>query len=367
MVFDYDNRVAEYSDETRFSVPEETRDMLSLWYYFRDIGLGVGRRVADVEPRGQEELRGHGERERWGDRAHPGRRFRLPGCRHEFFGTRGEREDIPVERRAESAGDYSNPDAARLSFGEPCVGRGRSGRNESKNAECRLQNAECRFEERMKAYAVILAGGRGERFWPMSRGNFPKQFLSLFGPESLVQMTSRRVAGVCHLSDQRFVIDRALGTALAKQLKLTKRNFVYEPFGRNTAPAIALAAAYIAREDPDSVMAVLPADHLIEDLHAFQSALRFAAEVAGMGYLVTFGIKPERPDTGYGYIEVGALLTKSGAGKAFGVRRFREKPDVKLARRFLKQGNFWWNSGMFVWRTDVFLKAVERCMPEFFP
>lgn len=218
----------------------------------------------------------------------------------------------------------------------------------------------------MKTYAVILAGGRGERFWPMSRGNFPKQFLSLFGPESLVQMTSRRVAGVCHLSDQRFVIDRALGTALAKQLKLTKRNFVYEPFGRNTAPAIALAAAYIAREDPDSVMAVLPADHLIEDLHAFQSALRFAAEVAGMGYLVTFGIKPERPDTGYGYIEVGDKLVSLGRQKAYRVECFREKPDVKLARRFLKQGNFWWNSGMFVWQTKTFLAAVEKCMPDFY-
>jgi mannose-1-phosphate guanylyltransferase len=218
----------------------------------------------------------------------------------------------------------------------------------------------------MKTYAVILAGGRGERFWPMSRGNFPKQFLSLFGPESLVQMTSRRVAGVCPLPDQRFVIDRALGKVLAKQLKLGKRNFVYEPFGRNTAPAIALAAAYVAREDPDSVMAVLPADHLIEDLRAFQSALRFAAEVAGMGYLVTFGIKPERPDTGYGYIEVGDKLVSLGRQKAYRVECFREKPDVKLARRFLKQGNFWWNSGMFVWQTKTFLAAVEKCMPDFY-
>jgi len=218
----------------------------------------------------------------------------------------------------------------------------------------------------MKAYAVILAGGRGERFWPMSRRGFPKQFLNLFGRESLVQMTSRRVAPVCPLPFQRFVIDRPQGKVLARQLKLTKQNFVFEPFGRNTAPAIALAAAYVARRDPESVMAVLPADHLIEDAKSFQSALRFAIGVADRGRLVTFGIRPERPDTNYGYIEVGPLLARSGVKKAFGVRRFREKPDAKQARQFLKQGNFWWNSGMFVWRTDVFLNAVERCMPEFF-
>lgn len=218
----------------------------------------------------------------------------------------------------------------------------------------------------MKLFAVILAGGRGERFWPLSRRDFPKQFLGLFGPESLVQMTSRRVVPVCPLPDQRFVIDRALGKVLARQLKLGKRNFVYEPFGRNTAPAIALAAAYVAREDPDSVMAVLPADHLIEDARAFQAALRFAAEVAGMGYLVTFGIKPERPDTGYGYVEVGDSLVKLGKQRAFQVRCFQEKPDAKTARRFLRQGNFWWNSGMFVWQTGAFLAAVERCMPDFF-
>jgi mannose-1-phosphate guanylyltransferase/mannose-6-phosphate isomerase len=218
----------------------------------------------------------------------------------------------------------------------------------------------------MKTYAVILAGGRGERFWPISRRDFPKQFLNLFGPESLVQMTSRRVAGVCPLPDQRFVVDPVLGKVLARQLKLTKRNFVYEPFGRNTAPAIALAAAYVAREDPDSVMAVLPADHLIEDVRAFQSALRFAAEVAGMGYLVTFGVKPERPDTGYGYIEVGDKLVNLGRQKAFRVKRFREKPDARTARRFVRQGNFWWNSGMFVWQTRTFLAAVEACMPDFY-
>jgi mannose-1-phosphate guanylyltransferase len=218
----------------------------------------------------------------------------------------------------------------------------------------------------MKTYAVILAGGRGERFWPMSRCNFPKQFLNLFGPESLVQMTSRRVAGVCPLPDQRFVIDPVLGKVLAKQLTLEKRSFVYEPFGRNTAPAIALAAAYVEREDADSVMAVLPADHLIEDVAGFQSSLRFAARVAEMGFLVTFGIKPERPDTGYGYIEVGDKLVSLERQKAFRVRRFREKPDAKTARRFMRQGNFWWNSGMFVWQTRAFLDAVEKCMPEFY-
>jgi mannose-1-phosphate guanylyltransferase/mannose-6-phosphate isomerase len=217
----------------------------------------------------------------------------------------------------------------------------------------------------MKVFAVILAGGRGERFWPMSRRSFPKQFLSLFGRESLVQMTSRRVAPVCPLKDQRFVIDPGLSRALGRQLKLHKRNFVLEPFGRNTAPAIALAAAYIAREEPDSVMAVLPADHLIEDTRGFQNSLRFAVKVAQQGFLVTFGITPQRPDTNYGYIEVGTPLAKSGKAQAFRVTCFREKPDRRLAERFVKQGNFWWNSGMFVWQTGLFLDAVRRFMPDF--
>lgn len=214
----------------------------------------------------------------------------------------------------------------------------------------------------MRTYAVILAGGRGERFWPKSRRNFPKQFLRLFGNESLIQMTARRIAPVCPPEVQRFVIDPMLSKVLSRQLRLKPRSLICEPYGRNTAPAIALAAAYIGREDPDSTMVVLPADHLIEDVGKFQQSVRLAVKLAQKDYLVTFGIPPTRPDTGYGYIEIGKRI----AARAFEVERFREKPKPAQARSFVKQGRFWWNSGMFVWRTDVFLAAVELFMPEFY-
>ena len=218
----------------------------------------------------------------------------------------------------------------------------------------------------MKTYAVILAGGRGERFWPQSRRNYPKQFLQLFGEHSLLQMTSRRIEPVCSLAFQRFVVDRNLGALLARQLPLKARNFVYEPYGRNTAPAIALAAAYIAREGLDSTMIVLPADHLIKDEESFRDTVRFAVDVAQSEYLVTFGIKPARPDTNYGYIESGGSLLRKHRQEALEVKRFREKPSVRLAGSFLNRGNFLWNSGMFVWRTDAFLLAVQQFMPEFY-
>jgi mannose-1-phosphate guanylyltransferase len=217
----------------------------------------------------------------------------------------------------------------------------------------------------MKTYAVILAGGRGERFWPASRRSFPKQFLRLFGRESLIQMTARRIEPICPRPNQRFVVDSNLGPVLRRQLRLAPRSFVFEPSGRNTAPAIALAAAYVAREEPDSTLVVLPADHRIEDVRRFQDAVRFAVGLAQQGYLVTFGIPPDRPDTNYGYIEIGEPLGSRRGRQAFAVRRFREKPDLRQAKGFLRRGGFWWNSGMFVWRTDAFLHAVELFMPDF--
>jgi mannose-1-phosphate guanylyltransferase len=217
----------------------------------------------------------------------------------------------------------------------------------------------------MKTYAVILAGGKGERFWPQSRRNNPKQFLRLFGRQSLIQLTSRRIAPVCPLARQRFVIDRKLGRLLAGQLPLQPRNFVYEPYGRNTAPALALAAARVGKEEPDSTLVVLPADHLIEQEDEFRDSVRFAVRVAQSGHLVTFGIRPSRPDTSYGYVEAGKRLLDCHGHEAFVVRRFREKPNPARARAFLKQGNFWWNSGMFVWRADAFLRVVQQLMPEF--
>jgi mannose-1-phosphate guanylyltransferase len=228
----------------------------------------------------------------------------------------------------------------------------------------------------MKTYAVILAGGKGERFWPQSRRNMPKQFLKLFGDESLIELTSRRIAPICPIEHQRFVIDYNLGRILGREMKLPSRNFVYEPYGRNTAPALALAAAYIAKEEPDSTLVVLPADHLIENVRAFQQSVRFAVAVAQEDFLVTFGIPPTRPDTSYGYIETGELLLRKGDYQSFAAKRFREKPDLAQAKQFLRANGarrapqaaprFLWNSGMFVWRSDAFLHAVELFMPDFY-
>lgn len=220
----------------------------------------------------------------------------------------------------------------------------------------------------MKIYAVILAGGKGERFWPLSRRSMPKQFLRLFGRQSLIELTSQRIAPVCPLSVQRFVTDPMLGKILRQLLPLQPENLIIEPCGRNTAPALALAAAKIAHQEPDATLVVLPADHLIRDRRAFQHCVKIAVALAQQNRLVTFGIPPTRADTNYGYIEVGKPIAPSPsvpAGSAFLVRRFCEKPDRKRAERFLRTGRFWWNSGMFVWRADVFLRAVQEHMPDF--
>ena len=217
-------------------------------------------------------------------------------------------------------------------------------------------------------YAVILCGGRGERFWPKSRRPAPKQFISLFGNRSLTQATSDRVLGLCPLERQLFVAGTEFGPTLKRQLKLGKRNLVFEPYGRNTAPAIGLAAAYLNKRDPDATMVVLPADHLIENRKELVRDVRLAAQLAQQGLLVTFGIPPDRPDTGYGYIGLGKEIVRYTAGvplAAYKVLGFREKPSADKAREYVAAGNFVWNSGMFVWRVDEILEAMRLYMPKF--
>jgi mannose-1-phosphate guanylyltransferase len=142
----------------------------------------------------------------------------------------------------------------------------------------------------MSLYSVILCGGRGERFWPKSRRSLPKQFIALFGDESLTALTSRRMARLSPMARQLFVAPAEFGPLLRRQLKLRKRNLLFEPYGRNTAPAIGIAAAYLHRLDPDATMAVLPADHLIRRQRDYESSMRLAARLAQDGTLVTFGI-----------------------------------------------------------------------------
>ena len=217
-------------------------------------------------------------------------------------------------------------------------------------------------------YAVILAGGVGSRFWPQSRQARPKQFLTVAGQRSLLQATVDRLAG--YLPHERIVVVthvRYLDETRAQLPELPPQNLLAEPLSRNTAPAIAFAAAHLFALDPSAEMVVLPADHVITDLPRFHAVLDAAfAQAAEPGSLVTLGIAPTHPETGYGYIQFEGSTddTLVEAPAAVPVTTFAEKPDAATAERFVDSGDFLWNSGMFVWRADTFLDAVERHMPD---
>ncbi len=210
---------------------------------------------------------------------------------------------------------------------------------------------------------MILAGGRGERFWPLSRAAHPKQLLSLAGRHSLLRQTVSRVRPVVPPERMFVITSRGIEGRVRSELSgLTGVNVVGEPFSRNTAPALALASVLILRRSPDAVCAVLPSDHVVGQKARFLRNLRQAARAAGHGGLVVFGVKPTRAETGYGYIHVGGREPAMGPG-TFKVKRFVEKPDRLRAEQFLKSGEHYWNSGMFVWRADVLLEGVKRHMP----
>jgi mannose-1-phosphate guanylyltransferase / mannose-6-phosphate isomerase len=218
-------------------------------------------------------------------------------------------------------------------------------------------------------YPVIMAGGSGTRFWPLSRQLFPKQLLRIIGDETLIQQTMRRV--VSGASPDRVMISTNPGQAESIRVQLSewkdalKDNFVLEPEGRNTAPAIALVALELARRDPNAVMLVVPADHVVKGQREFDAAVSLAANLANEGLLVTFGIKPIRPETGYGYIKPDrkTLLAKQGTLKGHPVNRFVEKPNAAKAAQYLKAGDYYWNAGMFVWRAATILEEIRRHQP----
>lgn len=218
-------------------------------------------------------------------------------------------------------------------------------------------------------YPVIMAGGSGTRFWPLSRQLFPKQLLKIIGDETLIQQTMRRV--VTGAPPERVMISTNPAQAESIRVQLSgwkdalKDNFVLEPEGRNTAPAIALVALELMRRDPDAVMLVVPADHIVKGQREFDAAVLLAAELAQQGLLVTFGIKPIRPETGYGYIKPDrkSVLGKRGALKGYRVGRFVEKPDAVKAAQYLKAGDYYWNSGMFIWRAATILEEIRRHQP----
>lgn len=218
-------------------------------------------------------------------------------------------------------------------------------------------------------YPVIMAGGSGTRFWPLSRHLFPKQLLRIGGEQTLIQQTMQRVSGCAKPS--RVLISTNAGQAelikgqLAEWKDDLKDNFVLEPEGRNTAPAIALAALEILSRDPEALMLVVPADHVVTGQRDFEAAVRLASRLAADGYLVTFGIKPIRAETGYGYIKPDSktVLGKEGKLRGYRVHKFVEKPDTARAVQYLKAGNYFWNSGMFVWRAATILEEIRRYQP----
>ena len=218
----------------------------------------------------------------------------------------------------------------------------------------------------MTLYATILAGGSGTRFWPKSRLNFPKQFLTLQGTHSLLQHTVKRITSLIPPARIQVVTAEHLHAQTLAQLpELPPVNVLSEPVGRNTAAAIGLAAKQLVALDAEAVMVVLPADHSIADAQAFCTSLQQAAEVVRHhDVLMTLGVKPTYPATGYGYIHIGEPLPTPGVSGAHHARRFFEKPPAPTAARFVTAGNYVWNCGIFVWRACTVLQEMHTFLPD---
>lgn len=217
----------------------------------------------------------------------------------------------------------------------------------------------------MKTYALILAGGVGSRLWPRSRESRPKQLLDLISERSMLQETVARVEPLVPPEQIIIMTNQGYVGAVQKQLPhLPPENVIGEPAVRGTASAVGYGAAVIGRRDPSAVMCALHADHYMRDVEGFRRALQAAAGVAGHGYLVTLGIQPHAPVTGYGYVERGEKLGLFDGHVAYRVVRFTEKPDAETAEAFVMSGRYYWNSGLFTWQVSTILEAFARHMPD---
>lgn len=215
----------------------------------------------------------------------------------------------------------------------------------------------------MKKTALIMAGGKGERFWPRSRVNLPKQFLSLTDDgKTMIQLTVERISPLVDIEDVYVATNANYRELVKKQLPgIPDENILCEPVGRNTAPCIGFGAVCVANRYDDAVMIVLPSDHLIKDNEIFKDTFVSACEIAENGSnLVTVGITPNYPETGYGYIK----YNKDAAqGRSYSVEKFVEKPDLETAKAYLADGSYLWNSGMFVWKVSTILDCFKKYMP----
>ncbi|HET6436462.1 MAG TPA: mannose-1-phosphate guanylyltransferase [Anaeromyxobacter sp.] len=220
----------------------------------------------------------------------------------------------------------------------------------------------------MKIHPVIMAGGSGTRFWPLSRRNRPKQFLALAGEGPLLAATVGRLPPLAR-PERILVVCGPHHARAARRLlpSLPASNFLVEPCPRNTAPCVGLAALHVAARDPRGVMVMLPADHHVARPAEFREALSAAAQLAETGAIATIGVRPSRPETGYGYLRLGPRLAARTRGKsrlrAHKVARFVEKPDLVTAARYLAEGSYLWNAGIFAFRADVILEEIDRAMP----
>ncbi len=214
-------------------------------------------------------------------------------------------------------------------------------------------------------YPVILAGGRGTRFWPLSRKKRAKQLLALYGKQTMIQQTVARLTPLAPFKKFWIITNDDLRPAIVKQLpKMPKAQVLAEPVGRNTAPAIGLAAFLLLREDPEAVIGLFPSDHVIADEKRYGETLERGIEIAAAGAnVVVLGIRPSRAETGYGYIEAGGLFQ----GDALRVRRFTEKPNADTAAEFVAAGNYFWNSGMFLWSARTLADALREHLPKTAP
>ena len=211
-----------------------------------------------------------------------------------------------------------------------------------------------------------MAGGRGERFWPKSRKTLPKQFLSLTGDgKTMIQLTVERILPLVEMDDIYIVTNKDYRQLVREQLpEIPERNILCEPVGRNTAPCIGLGAMHINQKYDDAVMMVLPSDHLIKQKKLFVDILGQACEIAEEdGNIVTVGITPSYPETGYGYIK---FLTEKKKGSAFKVEKFVEKPNMEKAKEYLASGDYLWNSGMFMWKVSTILNKMQTLLPQIY-
>ncbi|MEO8546228.1 MAG: mannose-1-phosphate guanylyltransferase/mannose-6-phosphate isomerase [Burkholderiaceae bacterium] len=221
----------------------------------------------------------------------------------------------------------------------------------------------------IRVQPVVLSGGSGTRLWPLSREKYPKQLLPLIGEDSLLQATVRRTEGIgAQMAPPMVVCNEEYRFVIAEQLRLMGKpgTIVLEPLGRNTAPALTLAALAATADHADPVLLVMPADHVIVDTETFKAVVREGAMLAAKGIVVTFGITPDAPETGYGYIQGGSALAVDGATHASArlIARFVEKPDLKTAQVYLDEGSYLWNSGIFMMKASVWLAAIGQCRPD---